>query len=337
MKNILVVNVNWLGDAIFSTPVFKALKRAHPDAHISCLAVPRVKDVLKNCPFIDDILVYDEKGEHWYPWAKLKMILSLRSKKFDVVFLLHRSMTRALLVFMAGIPQRVGYDTKKQSRFLTRKISLSATELHRSDEYLRMLEGFGVPVNDRVCELDVPSENSLAIEKKLISVGIKQDDKLVVVNTGGNWDLKRWPAEYFSDLTKRLVEDFNVKILIPGGKSDLDLATGIAQRSGVDPCVWAGQTNLNELLALFKRADVVISNDSGPAHVAASVGTDVIAIFGPTRPEITAPRGRGRVMVLHKEIGCNKAPCYHLACSQNDCMRAITVNDVLQAFQKFQS
>ena len=334
MNNILVVNVNWLGDVVFSTPVFKAIKNAYPDARVSCLAVPRVHEVLKACPWVDEVLVYDEEHEHWSPWAKIMFIMALRRGKFDAAFLLHRSMTRGLLVCLAGIRQRIGYDSKKQGAFLTQKVRLDKEVLHRSDEYLRIIEGFGLTVSDRVCELDVPASSSAAIEERLMGSGIKPQDPLVVVNTGGNWDLKRWPAEYFSVLIKRLVREFGVKVLIPGAAGDVELAAQIAQDSGVDPLVWAGETKLNELFALFKRAQVVISNDSGPLHAAAAVGTDVVAIFGPTRPEITGPRGRGRAVVLHKEIGCNKAPCYHLNCSNNECMRAITVDDVLQAYQK---
>lgn len=335
IKNILVVNVNWLGDAIFSTPVFKALKKSYPQARVSCLAVGRVKDVLEQCPFVDEVIVYEEKGRHWSPFGKFQMIMNLRRKKFDVVFLLHRSMTRALLVFLAGIPHRVGYDTKKQSRFLTHKISLKDEQLHRSDEYLKIIEDYGVGVDDRVCELKVEPGILADIERKLLKFGITAKDYLIIVNPGGNWDLKRWPVRNFSELTKRLVKENHAKVLISGGQADLALAKQIAEESQVDPCVWTGQTTLNELLALFKRADVVVSNDSGPSHVAASVGTNVVALFGPTRPEITAPRGSGRVVVLHKEIGCNQAPCYHLTCPQNDCMRAITVDDVLQAIEKF--
>ena len=169
MKNILVVNVNWLGDVIFSAPVFKALKRSYPQARVSCLVVPRIKDVLEQCPSVDEIIVYDEKGSHSSPWAKLKLIKALRNKKFDVVFLLHRSMTRALLVYLAGIPERVGYDTKKQSRFLTQKISLSGEQRHRSDEYLKVIEGYGVSVQDRVCELTVDPGILSGMDRKLLS------------------------------------------------------------------------------------------------------------------------------------------------------------------------
>ncbi len=337
MNNILVVNVNWLGDVIFSTPVFKALKKAYPNARVSCLAVPRVKEILEHCPHIDEVIVYDEKGKHWYPWEKLKLIASLRSKNFDVVFLLHRSMGRALMMFLAGIPKRVGYKTRKQSWFLTHKVYLDADDLHRADEYIRVVEDFGITVNDRNCELKVGEDEIRAIDAKLAQFGIAHNDTLVVINPGGNWDLKRWPSEQFSRLVMQLAKDFHVKVLISGADKDVTLANKIAVQSGVKPCVWAGATTLRELLALLKRADVVISNDTGPVHVAASVGTDVIALFGPTRPEVTGPRGRGRVLVLHKEMGCNKAPCYHLACPQNDCMRAIMVDDVLKAFQKIRN
>lgn len=335
MNNILVVNVNWLGDVIFSTPVFKALKNFYPGARISCLAVPRVKEVLEQCPFIDEVIVYDERGRHWSPWAKIQMILDLRKRQFDAAFLLHRSMTRALLIFLTGIPKRIGFDTRKQARFLTHKVSLPEG-LHRSDEYLKVIEGYGVHVHDRVCELNVTPDVSSVIEKRLLDCGIRPSDRLVIINPAGNWDLKRWPPEFFSELIQRLIKDHKVNVMITGGPGDVGLAQEIAQRSQVNPLIWAGQTTFRELLALFKRADVVVANDSGPSHAAASVGGNVVVIFGPTRPEITGPRGSGQVTILHQEIGCNKAPCYHLTCPKNVCMRAITVDHVLQAIPRFQ-
>jgi lipopolysaccharide heptosyltransferase II len=329
MKNILVVNVNWLGDVIFSTPVFKALKSAHPEARISCLAVPRVKEVLERCAFIDEIIVYDEKGKHWYPWAKLGLVWSLRRKKFDAAFLLHRSSTRALLTFLAGIPVRTGFS--KESAFLTRRVQVQEG-LHRMDEYLKVVEDSGVAV-EPTYELEAAADELKSMGERLAKYGISVGDYLVVVNAGGNWDLKRWPPERFAQLIGRLIKEFNVKVVIPGADKDIEMAQTIARLSGADPAVLAGSTGLKELMALFKRADCVISNDSGPLHLAASLGTDVIALFGPTRPEITGPRGRGRAVILHKQIGCNKAPCYHLSCSHNECMHQITVDDVCQALQ----
>ena len=104
--------------------------------------------------------------------------------------------------------------------------------------------------------------------------------------------------------------------------------------SKVNPVVLAGKTDLNQLVALMKRANLVVSADSGPLHMASSVGTDVIAIFGPTRPEITGPRGRGKSIILQEELGCNKDACYQLDCTDNVCMKSITVDDVFSAIEK---
>jgi heptosyltransferase-2 len=334
MKNILVVNVNWLGDVIFSIPIFKAIKKRYPDAKVACLAVPRVKDVLEHCPYIDEIIIYDEKNKHFTPWGKSKLISRLRKRKFDAAFLLHRSMTRAMLIYLAGIPVRIGFENAKQNRFLTHRIPMDSGILHRSDEYLRLIEGFGVAVTDRVCQLDVSSQMLEAVNLKLLHANVEKNDSLIVINPGGNWDLKRWPPEFFSELIQKISKEYRWKVLISGGQGDLALANQIAFESQANPIVWAGQTTLAELMALYNRADLIISNDSGPSHVASSVGTDVIALFGPTRPEITAPRGAGKVQVLFKEMGCNKAPCYHLSCTHNQCMRSITVDDVFHVIKQ---
>jgi len=194
MERILVVNVNWLGDVIFSSPVFKALKEAYPKAHISCLAVPRVREVLESIPFIDEIIEYDERGRHRNPFAKCKLIFQLRRKRFNVAFLMHRSLTRALMVYLAGIPQRVGYDEKNRGKFLTHKVKHLKDQVHRSDHYLNVIESFGVLVKDRQCQLNVSNKAKEDIDKILESKNIQENDYLVVINPGGNWDLKRWPV-----------------------------------------------------------------------------------------------------------------------------------------------
>jgi len=333
MNNILVVNINWLGDAVFSTPVFKALKQAYPQANISCLCVPRVKEVLQYCPYIDKFILYDERGKHRWLWKKLKLIQYVRRQKFDAAFLLHRSMTRGLLVFLAGIPKRIGYGKVKS--LLTHPVEMDAENIHRCDFYLKVLEGYGIKVRERVCELRLKIEDIQSMEAKLSKAGIAKDEAYAVLNTGGNWDLKRWPIESFVLLAQQLNREFGLKIVLPGSDKDRLDAAYIKQSIGVNAAVMAGQTSLGESLALYRQAVIVISADSGPLHLAHSVGADVIGIFGPTRPEITGPRGNGRVEIIIKDVGCNKAPCYHLTCSKNICMQSVTVENVIDAFKKF--
>lgn len=337
MKNILVVNVNWMGDVIFSSPIFRALKEHFPQAHISCLGVPRIKDILGAIPQIDEVIVYDEEVKHRSLFAKLKLIGKLREKNFDIAFLLHRSLTRALLVFLAGVPTRVGYDTKNRGIFLTHKIPPLGQGFHRSDEYLHVIESWGIPVKNKKTELAVSDQAKGEIKQILFSHNIHPQDFVVVVNPGGNWDLKRWPQKNFSLLIEHLQQNGDFKIVISGSHEDQGLVQEITATLILEPVILTGKLNLKQLMALMARADVVISADTGPMHLAHSVGAPVIAIFGPTRPEITGPRGNARSFIVQKEVGCNRKACYFLNCPDNTCMQAITVDDVLQAFRQIKN
>ena len=202
MNNILVVNVNWLGDAVFSIPVFKALKKTYPQVRLTCLCVPRVKEVLRYCPYVDKIIIYDEQGKHRFPWRKWKLIRYLKKEKFDAAFILHRSMTRSLMVYLAGIPLRIGYG--KLKGLLTDPVPMQAEDIHRCDYYLKVLEGYGIKVQDRLCELRLNEEDMQNLDTKLNRAGIAPKENYVVLNTGGNWDLKRWSMDSFVLLAKRL-------------------------------------------------------------------------------------------------------------------------------------
>ncbi|MBI3618288.1 MAG: lipopolysaccharide heptosyltransferase II [Candidatus Omnitrophica bacterium] len=337
MRKILVVNVNWVGDVIFSSPIFKALKAAYPQSQISCLAVPRVREILESIPAIDEIILYDEDGAHRGPLAKLRLIHALFQKHFDAAFLLHRSLTRALFTFFAGIPQRIGYDAKGRGMFLTRAIKTPDEQTtHRLDYYLNVVESFGVTVADRASSLTASIASETEIRDLLKRHDVGDKDFLVVVHPGGNWDLKRWPVHHFARLIDELMKDGKVKVVISGSDQDVVLTEAIISGLRRKPVVLAGKVDLKQLLALMKRADCVVSADSGPLHIASSVGTSVVGIFGPTRPEITGPRGSGRAVILQRDVGCNRRPCYNLECPDNICMQAVSVKEVLDAVRQFQ-
>ncbi len=333
MKNILVINVNWLGDAVFSTPVFKTIKNNYPDSKVTCLCVPRVKTVLEFCPFIDEFIVFDEKVAHFWPWSKVKLIQEISNKSFDIAFLLHRSMTRGLLTFLAKIPIRVGYC--KTTSLLTHPVEFNDQGIHRSDVYLKVLESYGMKVQDRKCQLNLNPRDVESLDAILKSKGIAAQEKFIVLHTSGNWNLKRWPADQFAQLILNIQNRFKLKVILSGGLSDQQHCLQVNEMANHQGVVLAGDTTLGESLALYCRSEVVVSSDSGPLHLAHSVGCNCIGLFGPTRSEITGPRGMGEAEILFKQIGCNKAPCYLLSCSNNICMKSITQDDVIQAIQKF--
>jgi len=331
MKRILVFNVNWLGDVLFSTAALRNLRRNFPDSYLACIIPSRCYAVLKGNPHLDEIIIYDEKDRHKGMLAKMGFVRLLKDKKFDTVFLLHRSFSRALICRLAGIPERLGYYTKKRAFLLTKKIIPPPRDtLHRIDYYLGVLEGAGLKAEDRYTEFFVAEEDLKYTESFLNRQSIKTDDYLVGINPGGNWRLKRWPKENWAKLAERLIEEFSAKLIITGGFGDRALANEIKDLMQKKPVVACGVLNLRQSAALFKRLDLFISADTGPLHIANAVGTKrIIALFGPTHPKITGPYPEHHVKILSKDVGC-KIPCYNLSCNDNRCMKAITLDEVIQ-------
>ncbi len=333
IKNILVVEVNWLGDVLFTTPAIRAIKKAYPNCHLACMVLPRVREVIEGNPNVDEIIIFDEKGKHLRIFPRIKFIMELRKKRFDVVFLFHRSLTRTLITFFSGIPQRIGFAYLKRGFLLTKRIPVPPREMHRSDTFSKIVESFGIKVDDRKCEFFISEKSRAFIRDFFKKEGIVDSDFLVVINPGANWSLKRWPKDNFAELSDRLVEYFDAKIVISGSEKDLSLATDISNMMKKKALIVAGKTTFKQLGALMERANLVISADSGPMHLAAAVSKNLIALFGPTEPKITGPRGKANTIIIHKDMGC-KIPCYELDCRDNLCMKTISVEDVLLEVRK---
>jgi lipopolysaccharide heptosyltransferase II len=335
MKNILVSTPNWLGDVIFSTPVFQALKENYPGVRVTVFCVPRVKDVLTLCPSVDETIIYDEGGQGRPLFAKMALVAKLGQRHFDMVLVLRPSFSRSLMFALAGIPRRIGFASKSSAFLLSRALDMNGNDsLHRADVYLKLIEAENLKVTDRSSHLAIPEELHRRSAVLLNARGLKPKEPYAVLNTGGNWDLKQWPWESFAELAGRITREMGVRIVLPGSLKDVERVERIANRSGVSPVLVAGGTDLLELAAIMAGAEFVVSADSGPLHLAAAVGSRVVGIFGPTRAEITGPRSKGKVLIVQKDVGCNRAPCYYLECPDNRCMKAVSVADVFAAVKK---
>lgn len=335
-RKILIFNVNWLGDVLFSTAVIRNIKYNFPDSFISCIVPPSCRQVLEGNRHLDEIIVFDEKGEHKGILAKIKFIGLLKSKGFDMVFLLHRSLSRALIARLAGIPERIGYDTKKRGFLLTRKIVPPAADsMRRIDYYLYLVEKAGYAVKDRFTEFEVSDEDIKAAGGFLRENEVSEKDFLVGLNPGGNWGPKRWPAENFSQVADRLRNEFGAKVVITGAAQDLPLAQMIQKGMRSKAVIACGKLNLKQFGALCKRLDLFVSADSGPLHIANAAGAKrIIALFGPTDPAITGPYPPDNVNILRKDTGC-RIPCYNADCRDYRCMQAITPEDVIEQTRLF--
>ncbi len=329
MKRILIVNVNWIGDVLFSTPFIRAVREAYPDSYIACLVHPRCREVLELNPALDEIIIYDEEAEHRSPLGKLKLALSLKKKKFDTAFLLHRSFTKALITFFAGIKERIGYPSKNRARLLTRCVEEPPEEIHKVEYFLGIASSCGITSKSKSCEFFINDTHRNYIAELLRKEGISDKDAVVVLCPGGNWDPKRWGCENFAKLADSLCERYGAKLVISGAKRDLKLAEEIRGMMKNISIITCGRTGLKEAGALFERSNLVVANDTGTMHLAVAMKAKTIALFGPTAPRLTGPRGDGIYSVISKNNICD-IPCYDFTCKDNRCMALISVEDVLR-------
>ncbi|MFH1867923.1 MAG: lipopolysaccharide heptosyltransferase II [Candidatus Omnitrophota bacterium] len=335
MKRILIIEVNWVGDVLFTTPAIRAIRENNPNAFIGCLTVPRCVDMLKDNPCIDEIIVYDEEGHHNGIFGKISLVSELKKKRFDTVISFHRSMSRMLIAALAGIPRRIGYSTKKRFWLLTDSVSPPSKEPHRVEYFVNIVKTIGMNTKTRDYEFYIPENAFKEADEILKEAGIEVGEKFFVINPGGNWLPKRWPKELYGELCKGLKSEHGMKIVITGAEKDIPLAEDIISMSSNSAVSICGKTTLKELAAVMKRASVVISNDSGPMHISVSQRTPTVAIFGPTSPSITGPYGSSDYIILHKWHDC-RIPCY-AECSDYRCMEAISVDDVVEAVKKMLS
>lgn len=326
---------NWLGDVVFLTPALRVLRMNFPTAQIICFAPERCKDVLASNPYIDEVIPFDERNKHRSLWAKIRLVRELRRLGLDRVYLFHRSFTRALLMRLGGAKQRIGYATKGRSFLLTHPVTEPEGPMHAVDFSLELLRRSGLRVTtDAVYEFYYEKQDLERIRRLLEELRVG-GDRLVAINPGANWLPKRWPAEHFRNLAQELVRRYRVNVVVTGSKDDRPLIDQIVAVAR-DPRIVSlgGFITLRELGALFSLCTLVLSSDSGPMHIAAGVGANVIGIFGPTDPRLTGPRGRGRNVVIHHVPEGEKVPWFGRRFPKKGWMEHISVDEVLNTIER---
>ena len=335
--NILVFTKNWLGDVIFETPAIRTIKENFPKSHLIAITPRACIPILEANPHIDEIIPFNDRREEKGFVRKWQFIQTLRERPIDKAYLFHRAQKHAWIACLAGARERIGYSTKWRSYLLTRVISEKEDLVHDVEYFLDLLRADGLKVSgDYPYEFYFLPEDERKAQVLLQEHGLTAD-KLVAINPGANWAPKRWPIDYFSQLAHCLVERYGVQIVVTGSEEDAPLANMILKNgrphypSIVSLC---GKTGIRELGALYSKCRLLISNDTGPLHVGAGVGTNVIGIFGPTQLKETAPLGRGRNVVIHYEPEGVKLPWVGENFPFGQWMERITVDDVLQVIEK---
>ncbi|MFH1228055.1 MAG: lipopolysaccharide heptosyltransferase II [Planctomycetota bacterium] len=339
-KRILIKIPNWLGDAVMSLPTIKAMRSLFPGSRISVLVRTNLAELFKYERAIDDIISYENVKGLKKIGTEIKLIQHLKNKRFDLALILPRSFHSALVSLLTKIPRRAGYDSEGRSGLLTDALPRTKEILtrHRVHYFLNLLSIWSgdKPVTSAEPQIMLSQEEEKWAVNELKKAAASGAKYFIGINPGATYgEAKCWATERFVELAKELLDKYpGLHIILIGGPDGLKLSQRIlCQINSKRATDFTGKTSILQLASLLKKCKLLITNDTGPMHVAAAVGTPVAAIFGPTDISTTGPFGYGHT-IIRKEVAC--APCLKRSCpTDHKCMKLITVPDVLKACQKY--
>jgi heptosyltransferase-2 len=313
-----------------SVPALRELQRLLPAAHLTVIAPPGTSDIFADADFVGEVIVSESKF--------LPSVRQLRAGKFDLALLFQNSFASALTSFAARVHFRIGYDTDRRGRLLTTAIPVPAwkNERHESFYYLNIISELERMLfrSDRIAsaeprfDLSVSENRREAARQFLIDNGSSVDKPLAILCPGSvNSRAKRWPAERYAELSDRLIEA-GMNVALIGSPGEVEVSKQVVSQTKHQPILLTGKTSVAEAVALISIADVLVTNDTGPAHIGAALGTPTLVIFGPTNPLTTYP------FSAHAQMICEPpdcAPCMLRDCPiDHRCMTAISAERVFR-------
>ena len=320
MERILVRAANWIGDAVMSLPALEETKRLFPDAGITVLAKPRVAPIFENNPVVTDIFIYDADGAHKGLNGRMRLAGELRARDFTLAILFQNAFEAALIAFLAKIPRRVGYVRDLRSVFLTDPVEVTAEikKVHQVYYYLNIIKELGgADVLDPLPNITLTRNEEERAESFLKGLGIEKGRLTIGASPGASYGpAKRWSPGNFAYVLDAVSNATGAVVLIFGSSDDIEIAKELCAALSVEHHNLAGKTGLREFMAIAKRLELFLTNDSGPMHIGAALGIPTIAIFGSTSDELTGPLG-ARVKVVKEALDC--APCFERVCPDGHC------------------
>ena len=330
---IVIRAPNWIGDSIFAIPAIVSLCKNFPETQVWIAAREWVKDLFTSFNFIENIIPLPDQSN----LKSLKVsVQRLKEYDFDVGVLLSNSFSSALLLYLAKIPQRWGYKKDGRGVLLTNGVSLNNQRnlFHQVHYYLNLISGLGLQTFSPQLSFPVTQEERQQAKNLLASLNVNLEKRIIILNPGAFYgSSKRWPVLKYAELSKLYQDKYKANILIIGSPNEAGLAESIASHSVIKPFILTGKTNLRQLAALTSQADLFITNDSGPMHLANALKIPVVALFGPTDPRITGPFQEPSA-IIKKDVPC--WPCSYRECPfDHRCMMNIEPKEVFQVSQKF--
>jgi len=330
IKKILVRSTNWVGDTVMMLPSLVAIRDTFPRAEITALANPWVVPLLKNHPAVDRTIVMDKGRGVLGACKELLLIISrLRDEQFDLAVLFQNAFEAALLSCLGAVRYRVGYNTDGRGFFLTHTVIRDKAILsaHQADYFLGLVDAMGWQVTETKPVVYLNGEDIRAVSAMLSTEGTSDNSMVVGLNPGAAYGpAKRWPAKRFAVIGDWASQRWNAKVVLFGSPSEAIIAEEVSKLMNAAPLNVCGKTTLGQAMALIKRCNFFVTNDSGLMHIAAALNTPLVAVFGPTDHLQTSPVSKSARMVRH-DLECS--PCLKEVCpSDHRCMLSIDPEEV---------
>ncbi|MBZ5566105.1 MAG: glycosyltransferase family 9 protein [Acidobacteriia bacterium] len=338
---ILVLRAGAIGDTLMVTPLLRALRRTFPEAYLAFVCSQTVQEVLRSNPHLDRVMPLAYRHlPSWLSGEKRRLVREMRELNLDWAIVLEGHPQFVELALQARPKRLIAYGPVPSGDGFTRAVF--DPQRHSIDNYLSAAEPLGVRPAGREMELPYPAEMDEAVRQRLANYGVGEADCVVGIHPG--WGgrkhpidqtrLRSWPAERFAQVVGWLVKTEGVRVALTGSAADRPLTEYIAREAGVACLNLAGEFSLLELAALIRRFDLYLTVDSGPAHMAAALGTPLVTLWGPGIYAQTSPQaGASPVRIIDRRVHC--APCYGTplmkTCKDNICMKQIEVEEVTKA------
>jgi len=343
--NILIVKLSAIGDVIHTLPALNAIRKFYPHASITWLVEEDAAPLLQGHKALDRVLV--SKRKRWLKALRSASFLktikevygfirALRDTRYDMILDFQALLKSGILIALARGQRKIGFGKGLEHMehsyiFLNERIPAVDMEIHALTRGMMLLKAVGIPTNEVEYKLPVSDHDRKRIDELMRQHGINGIKSFIAINPVAKWETKLWPNKKFTELADTLIDRYDKKIVFTGGIKDCSIIQMITSSMKGKAINLAGKTTLTELAFLYEKAALVISTDTGPMHLAAAMGTPVVALFGPTAPWRTGPYGTGRQIIT---AGLECSPCFKRRCETKDCMYQISMDQVLNGVQK---
>ena len=331
----LVIQTAYLGDVVLTVPLLMILRDSPRVSWLGALLSPPGPELVLGQGIVDEIIAYDKRGGDSGVRGLLRAVREVRRLRPDVALIPHRSFRSALLAALAGVPRRVGFDVSGGRALLTERLSYRSGK-HEVERVagLAVLMGIELPGGRLPFALRPPEGTESRLTAALVERGVRGDAGLIVVAPGSRWATKRWPPGAFARAADELARETAATTVLVGSDADREVCASVRELMDTVAVDLSGGLPLGRLIALVKRAQLVLSNDSAVAHVAAATGTPVVAIFGPTVPAQGYAPYTDCARVVETELECRPCgPHGSDRCPRGDsvCMESLHASSVVAA------